>query len=149
MERRKEETQKGGMMVKIKTKSDTGQDLIVKVTDDSIDAYAVKKPRLVVYGKKKGISEKRLEEELFATPVMTISKTGKNDFNVDFGAGLMRGSVFGQDKKDLTEEVNVKMYHGEDIKSDKGWLEWIGLDPDDKRLDSFLDRKGKRLKEVI
>jgi hypothetical protein len=91
-------------MVKIKSKSDTGQDLVVEVTDDRIDAYAVEKPTLRVVGKKKGIAEKQLEEELYRRPVMTIMKTGKNNFNVDFSAGLMRGSVFGQDKKDLTSK---------------------------------------------
>lgn len=137
------------MAIKKRTKSDTGKDLIVTITDDRITAYATKKPELKVYGKKKGFSERRLEEELYKSPVMTIDKMDKNNFAIDFGAGLQRGWVSDQTKEDLTEEVDVEMYHGEDIKSDKGWLEWIGLDPKDKALDSFLGRKKKKLGDVV
>ena len=137
------------MTIKKRTKSDTGQDLIVTITDDQITAYATEKPVLKVIGKKKGIPEKELEEALYKSPVMTIDKMDKNNFSIDFGAGMQRGWVSDQTKKDLTEEVDVEMYHGEDIKSDKGWLEWIGLDPKDKALDSFLGRKKKKLGDVV
>jgi len=136
-------------MVTKRTKSDTGKDLIVDITDDEIRAYAVDKPILKVYGKKKGLSEKMLEEKLYKRPVMSIKKMGENNFHVDFSAGLQRAWITGQTKKDLTEEVHVDMYHGEDIDSDKGWLEWIGLDPKDKDLDAFLGRKKRKLKDVI
>jgi len=136
-------------MVSKRTKSDTGKNLIVNITDNSIQAYTTEKPVLKVVGREKGIAEKELEESLYRTPVMSINKLDKNRFTIDFEAGFQRGMVTGQTKKDLTEEVHVDMYHGEDIDSDKGWLEWIGLDPKDKDLDAFLGRKKKKLKDVV
>ena len=139
------------MVKKIRTKSDTGESLIVEINDDSVRAFRVDKPEITVTGKAKGKSERDLENALFRDPVMRIDKRDKNVFDVDFGAGFQRGSVMNQEKKDLTDEVNVEMYHGEDIKSDKGWLEWIGLDPDMPELDRFLDRgRGhKKVKKVV
>jgi len=133
-----------------RTKSDTGEELLVQITDDEIRALRIRKPKLRVIGKKKGRSEKELEEAIARKPVMEITKVGKNRFDVDLGAGLQRAcSISDQDIEDLTEEVDVSMYGGEDIHSDKGWLEWIGLDPKDKDLDDFLGRKKKKLVDVI
>ena len=136
------------MAVKHKrTVSDTGVPLIVEISDNDVDAFRTEKPEIKVYGKKKGISEKQLEEALYRKPVMSITKLGKNKYNVDFESGFQRASIPSATRKDLIDSVNIEMYHGKDIKSNKGFLEWLGLNPNDRDLDKFLDRK--KLTDIV
>lgn len=135
-------------MEKVKTKSDEGVPLEVHITEDSIEAFRVEKPELEVIGKEKGKPEEELEAKLAERPVMEIWKTDEDEFSVDWEAGFQRGRVSGETKKDLIEGVDIDMYGGPDIHSDKGWLEWIGLDPESDYLDDFLGR-DERMEEKL